>query len=187
MTLWQSRDDGRTWPRENALVVYTHDEQALLTQGKENINFKQYWEDMAKWSFGHPAIRPLPDGRLLLAHYAGTPDCMSVLWVRVNPEEVRRLRATGCWLQPEKVNRFRSPDRGRADKTSWAIESAKIGRCELEFLQTLTTTSTTCGGPCAIQSGELRSRCFCRRPGFSDGRAGAAEAALQGVGMLWGQ
>jgi hypothetical protein len=86
MTLWHSRDGGCTWPRDQALVVYTHDERAVLTQGKQNIDFKQYWEDMGKWSFGHPAVRLLPDGRLLLAHYAGTPDCMSVHWERVNPE-----------------------------------------------------------------------------------------------------
>lgn len=85
LTLWQSRDGGRTWPREESLVAYRHDERALLSQGQTDVDFKQYWEDMGKWSFGHPAIRPLADGRLLLAHYAGTPDCMSVHWVRVDP------------------------------------------------------------------------------------------------------
>lgn len=84
MTLWQSQDGGKTWPHEKALVVYTHDERALLTQGKDNIDFKQYWEDMGKWSFGHPAIRPLGDGKVVVAHYAGTPEYMSVHWARVD-------------------------------------------------------------------------------------------------------
>jgi len=85
LTLWQSHTGGRRWPRDESLVVYRHDEQALLSQGQTDVDFKQYWEDMGKWSFGHPAIRKLPDGRLLLAHYAGTPDCMSVHWARIDP------------------------------------------------------------------------------------------------------
>lgn len=83
MTLWTSFDGGETWPAEQRLVVHEHDEQARLSQGLENIDFKQYWEDMGKWSFGHPAARLLPDGKLLLAYYAGTPDHMSIHWVRV--------------------------------------------------------------------------------------------------------
>ena len=90
MTLWQSPDGGTRWPEKDALVVYTHDERALLTQGAENIDFKQYWEDMARWSFGHPAIRPLGNGRVLAAHYAGTPHCMSVRWARVNTSNTGR-------------------------------------------------------------------------------------------------
>jgi len=84
MTLWCSRDNGRTWPAAERLVVYTHEERAAITQGRENIDFKQYWEDMGKWSFGHPAIRPLTGGRVLLAWYAGDPDCMSLHWARIS-------------------------------------------------------------------------------------------------------
>ena len=87
MTLWCSPDRGKTW-RENArLVVHTHDERAALTQGSENVDFKQYWEDMGKWSFGHPAIVPHADhGRVLVTWYAGTPDCMSIHWARITIE-----------------------------------------------------------------------------------------------------
>ena len=38
---------------------------------------------MGKWSFGHPALRSLDDGRVLLAYYAGVPDRMSIHWARV--------------------------------------------------------------------------------------------------------
>ena len=84
MSLWYSSDGGESWPVSRRLVVHTHDEQAALTQGRENIDFKQYWEDMGKWTFGHPALRSLGDNRLLLAWYAGTPECMSLHWARVH-------------------------------------------------------------------------------------------------------
>ena len=87
MTLWCSHDAGETWPDSDRLTVYTHEERAAITQGRENIDFKQYWEDMGKWSFGHPAIRSLERGRVLLAWYAGTPDCMSLHWARVRVDE----------------------------------------------------------------------------------------------------
>lgn len=83
LTLWQSFDGGSTWPSDARLVVHQQAELAKLSQGRERIDFAQYWEDMGKWSFGHPAIRPLPDGRLLLAFYAGSPDRMSIHWARV--------------------------------------------------------------------------------------------------------
>lgn len=87
MTLWCSPDSGVSWPAENRLVVHTHDERAVLSQGKEHIDFKQYWEDMGKWSFGHPAIAMLSDHHVLLAWYAGVPDCMSLHWARVRVNE----------------------------------------------------------------------------------------------------
>lgn len=83
MRLWQSSDRGHSWPIEDSLVVYTHDEQAALTQGQTNIDFAEYWEDMARWSFGHPALRRLDNRHVLCAHYAGTPTKMSVRWERV--------------------------------------------------------------------------------------------------------
>ena len=86
MTLWHSPDGGHTWPESRRRIIHTHSEQAALTQGRDNIDFKQYWEDMGKWSFGHPALRPLPNSRVLLAWYAGTPDRMSLHWARVRME-----------------------------------------------------------------------------------------------------
>lgn len=82
MALWVSTDGGTTWAEK--LIIHSHDEQAALSQGKENIDFAQYWEDMAKWSFGHPAIRSLGNGKILLAYYAGDPNCLSIHWARVD-------------------------------------------------------------------------------------------------------
>lgn len=83
MTLWKSTDAGGSWPAAERMVVHQHFEQAALTQGRENIDFKAYWEDMGKWTFGHPAIRKLADGRVLVAYYAGTPESTSIHWARI--------------------------------------------------------------------------------------------------------
>ena len=85
LTLWQSADGGRSWPEESRLVVHVHDEKAAITQGRENIEYAEFWEDMGKWSFGHPAIRPLQNG-WLIAWYAGTPERMSIHWARVSEQ-----------------------------------------------------------------------------------------------------
>jgi hypothetical protein len=91
MTLWCSRDGGLTWPTPDRLVVHVHDERGAISQGSENIDFKQYWEDMGKWSFGHPALVPLgadPMGEdaVIAAFYAGTPDAMSIHWARISTQ-----------------------------------------------------------------------------------------------------
>ena len=78
MRLWQSRDGGSTWPVDDSLVVHEHEELAAVTQGTAQIDFAAYWEDMGRWSFGHPAIRRADTNRVLVAWYVGTPDCMSV-------------------------------------------------------------------------------------------------------------
>jgi hypothetical protein len=83
MTLWSSGDGGRTWPEASRLVVHLHDERAAVSGTGGPIEFTEYWEDMGKWSFGHPVVRLLPDGRLLAAWYAGTPDRMSIHWARI--------------------------------------------------------------------------------------------------------
>ncbi|MEJ7592010.1 MAG: sialidase family protein [Planctomycetaceae bacterium] len=83
MTLWISRDDGHTWPDHERLVIHTHEEMAAVTPGGTAIDFNQYWEDMGKWSFGHPALQGLDDRRVLCAWYAGTPGCLSIHWARV--------------------------------------------------------------------------------------------------------
>lgn len=83
LKLWVSRDGGKSWPEKDAFVVYNHEEKAAVTQGQKNVDYAQYWEDMGKWSFGHPVIHPLADGKVLLLYYAGAPERMSIHWVRV--------------------------------------------------------------------------------------------------------
>lgn len=83
MTLWSSRDQGLTWPDNEKLVVHVHDERAALTQQATNVDFNEYWDDMLKWSFGHPSLVDLGNGRVLCVFYAGTPGCLSIHWARV--------------------------------------------------------------------------------------------------------
>jgi hypothetical protein len=84
MKLWVSYDAGRTWPADDSLLVYEHQEQAALTQGTSDVDFAEYWEDMQRWSFGHPAIRSLDNNRVIVAFYAGVPGCLSVHWARID-------------------------------------------------------------------------------------------------------
>lgn len=82
ITLWQSCDFGSNWPEKARLVIHRHNELAEISQGQTNIDYAEFWEDMGKWSFGHPAIRPLGND-WLIAWYAGTPKRMSIHWARV--------------------------------------------------------------------------------------------------------
>ncbi len=83
MSLWISPDGGRSWPANQRLVVYRHDEQGRTTQGTDNVDFAEYWEDMRKWTFGHPALRRLSDGTVLAVWYAGVPGLMGIRWARL--------------------------------------------------------------------------------------------------------
>jgi len=78
LKLWMSEDDGASWSER--LVVYDHAKPDAVSQGKTNIDFVEYWGDMSKWTFGHPAIHSLGNGRILLAYYAGVTKCLRIHW-----------------------------------------------------------------------------------------------------------
>ena len=84
MKLWVSEDGGRSWPANESLVVYEHEERAALTQSTSDVDYAEYWVDMQRWSFGHPAIRLLNNGHPLVAFYAGLPGCLSVHWATID-------------------------------------------------------------------------------------------------------
>jgi len=44
----------------------------------------EFWQDMARWSFGHPEGRALRDGTIFIAFYGGNSDAMGVRWVRLD-------------------------------------------------------------------------------------------------------
>ncbi len=77
--LHESADGGKTW--QPGPIVHEHSEAALLrTKGGEDIEFAAYWEDMGKWSFGHPALLDLGNGGILCTYYAGTPQRLGIHW-----------------------------------------------------------------------------------------------------------
>lgn len=84
MKLWQSKDGGKTWPAGDALTVHVHEEKSIVGNQKEGVDFAEYWEDMVKWSFGHPSSGLLDANTLLLTYYAGTPDTLSMHWAKVD-------------------------------------------------------------------------------------------------------
>jgi hypothetical protein len=49
--------------------------------------YKCIWDDQGNSRLGHPAVRRLADGYLLLAWYARLPDCMSLYWARSRVKE----------------------------------------------------------------------------------------------------
>ena len=83
MRLIMSEDDGRTWGHDTELVLY--ESQRPRESGTDGeSDFAQYWEDMGKWTFGHPAGILLDEHTVLLAYYAGnSADCLSACWARV--------------------------------------------------------------------------------------------------------
>jgi hypothetical protein len=80
LSLWHSRDGGETWPLESKTVIYDHEEKARLSQGASEIDFAQYWEDMGRWTFGHPALLAISQTEVLLVYYAGVPGALSMHW-----------------------------------------------------------------------------------------------------------
>ncbi len=88
MRLWQSSDGGQSWPTPDSLLVHEHEERAELSQGLTDIDFAQYWEDMGRWSFGHPSIRQSESRRVVVTWYAGSPTCMSVHAAGINVEQI---------------------------------------------------------------------------------------------------
>ena len=83
MKLWQSSDGGKTWPSAEALTVHVQNRENPLPNQKQQVDFAEYWEDMAKWSFGHPAAQLISPREALLTYYAGPPNHLSMHWARV--------------------------------------------------------------------------------------------------------
>ena len=78
-----SEDGGGSW--QPGPVIYEHSEAAQLhARAGEDIDFAAYWEDMGKWSFGHPALLDLGNGSALCLYYAGTPKRFGIRWAKVS-------------------------------------------------------------------------------------------------------
>jgi hypothetical protein len=77
-----SDDFGKTWNAAPELVFYgSQSGREAGTEGQRE--FGDYWADMGRWSFGHPAPVLLPNGDVFVAYYAGDSNAMGVHWVRI--------------------------------------------------------------------------------------------------------
>ena len=78
-----SDDFGRSWDRDNELVVYASGLGVEAGHATDERAFEDFWQDMMAWRFGHPRGVLLPDGDLFIAYYAGTAEASTMEWVRV--------------------------------------------------------------------------------------------------------
>lgn len=78
-----SDDFGRTWTATEELVFYEKRRGGRESGMGGKRDFGDYWADMSIWTFGHPAAVSLPNGDVLVAHYAGDETAMSIHWVRI--------------------------------------------------------------------------------------------------------
>lgn len=69
----QSFDRGRTWATADELFVHQlKDQQQAGMAGRRSE--AEYWDDMTRWTFGHPKVLRMPDGQLLVVYYAPAKD-----------------------------------------------------------------------------------------------------------------
>lgn len=83
IVLYQSLDTGHSWLDCAPLKIYHHRETAHISQSAENVDYAKYWEDMGKWSFGHPALLRLANNEVIAVYYAGTPDHMGIRYAHI--------------------------------------------------------------------------------------------------------
>lgn len=77
-----SDDFGRTWNTTGELAFY--ESGAGVESGAGGTrDLRQVWEDMGRWTFGHPACRQLSSGEIMVAYYAGDSNAMGIYWVKI--------------------------------------------------------------------------------------------------------
>lgn len=73
-----SNDFGRTWQREDELEIYRcGGKQSGIGESRKQ---SEYWDDMARWTFGHPCSVPLSDDVILVGYYAGDKNRLNICW-----------------------------------------------------------------------------------------------------------
>lgn len=68
-----SDDLGRTWRLDEELIVYASGGRRQAGMGEARSD-AEYWDDMTRWTFGHPKATVLPDGRVVVVYYAPPAD-----------------------------------------------------------------------------------------------------------------
>ena len=80
-----SDDFGRTWQREDDLVLY-HSAEGREPGAGERENLAGYLLSMIRYHFGHPRAVALPSGEVFAVWYQGTDDAKDVAWARIAVE-----------------------------------------------------------------------------------------------------
>ena len=78
-----SPDFGQTWDAAGELVFLRASVRPAGGHGCAQRGFTDYYADQRLWNFGHVEPGLLPDGRVLVAFYAGDAQSLSVRWVRL--------------------------------------------------------------------------------------------------------
>lgn len=79
ITVRTSRDHGRTY--DKALVVY---DSKLQKQDSRNVSMDDAWDEMTRFSVGHPTLFNLGEGEILAYYYAGDHcDSTSIEFARI--------------------------------------------------------------------------------------------------------
>lgn len=78
-----SDDFGRSWDRDNELMIYGSGLGTEAGHAGDPRAFDDFWQDMMAWRFGHPRGVLLPDGDVFIAYYAGSAEASTMEWVRV--------------------------------------------------------------------------------------------------------
>jgi len=77
-----SDDMGRTWRTGEELVVF--DSSAGTEPGTSGPRLgAEYWEDMYRWTFGHPYPLLLDDSTVFMSFYGGDATSLSIHWVKI--------------------------------------------------------------------------------------------------------
>ena len=80
ITVHTSRDHGRTY--DESLVVYDNN---LKKQDSRNISMNDAWDEMVRFSVGHPNLLNLGGGKILAYYYAGNQsDSTNVEFVKIS-------------------------------------------------------------------------------------------------------
>lgn len=68
-----SDDDGQTWQQDSELIL--HEVQGGPQAGMDQArNEAEYWDDMCRWTFGHPKAIRLPNNQVYVIYYAPPED-----------------------------------------------------------------------------------------------------------------
>ena len=76
-----SHDFGITWETRDELEIYRCGSQqaGMGTSRSES----ESWDDMARWTFGHPCSLLLPDDIIFLGFYAGSKQSLNIQWAKI--------------------------------------------------------------------------------------------------------